>query len=94
MKFIKKETLEFTGNYDYWDLAGFTAVVMGENNIVSISISKDPINYTKEILVQLQTDKNFPYITKGLGIDAVFVECPRNKLNDVLTKIEDICKTL
>lgn len=94
MKFIKNETLEFIGKRNYWDLDGFIATVISENKTVSISISKDPINYTEEIFVKLQADKNFPYITKGLGIDVVFIECPKDKFNDVLIKIEEICKTL
>lgn len=94
MKFIRKETLEFTGDYDCWDLAGFTAVVMGANEIVSIDVEKHSIDYTEKILIQLQADKKFSYITKGLGIDAVFIECPKDKLEEVLTKIEEICTTL
>ena len=94
MKFIKRETSEFINDHEYWDLNGVTAIVIDDNETFSIIVEKERSNYTENILTILQSDKNFPYITKGLGIDAVFIECPKDKLNDVLTKIEEICKTL
>jgi hypothetical protein len=83
------------GPRDYWDLQnGFVAMVTDDDSIVSISINKDRSSFTEQAIVQLQSDKDYPYITKGYGIDAVFIECPSDKLNDVLIKIEEICKTL
>lgn len=94
MKFIKKVPDDMFSSRDYWDLNGFTAMVIDDDKIVSITVKKDRNNYTEQVLNILQTNCDYSYITKGFGIDAVFIECPKDKLNNVLIKIEEICKTL
>lgn len=95
MKFIERIADDMFGPRDYWDLQnGFTAMVMEKNNISTISIRKERTTITEQILIKLQSETNYTYITQGYGIDAVFIKCPKDKLNDVLSRIEDICKTL
>ena len=173
MKFIKMETSETSGGWDYWELKyNFIASVSEYNGMVSIYVEKDcsnlytlclmpnlPTNekpekgkiylekyknkmryrflrdehmygdfldinidepltkeflenkkseifniiskkghtrsdHTEQVLIKLLQDPNYAYITQGYSIDAIFIECPSDKLKDVLIKIEEICKTL
>jgi hypothetical protein len=95
MKFIEKVPDDMFGPRDYWDLQNeFVAMVMEKNNISTISVRKKRTPITEQILIKLQAEPNYTYITRGDGIDSVFIKCPSDKLNSVLTKIEEICKTL
>jgi hypothetical protein len=94
MKFIERVLNDMFSSRDYWDSNGFTAMVIDDDKIVSVSVKKSHHNYTEQILNDLQKKCNYPYITKGCGIDSVFIKCPSTKLQEVLIGIEEICKTL